>query len=73
MTSQSNSAGGGTTVTYSGNTVAGAGFGFRYLPDQDHGTDPANTAVRFVGNTLTDVWGGFVVQSNGKAYLSGNT
>ena len=60
-------------TAYANNAVAGAAFGFRYVPGKDHTTEPGNAAVEFVDNTLAGVWSGFLVQSNGKARLSGNT
>jgi uncharacterized repeat protein (TIGR01451 family) len=60
----------GTTVAYTGNTVEGAALGFRFLSESDF---TGQDAIRFIDNTLTGVRDGFLVQSNGSAYLSGNT
>jgi uncharacterized repeat protein (TIGR01451 family) len=59
-----------TTVSYTNNTAEGVALGFRYLSDVDFS---AHEAVQFVGNTLTGVRDGFLIQSNGHARLSGNT
>src|SRR5262249_7231080 len=60
-----------TTVTYSGNTVAGANVGFAYYPDLNNtGTQP----VQFLNNTLTDVFTGFdFASAKSVNFLSGNT
>jgi uncharacterized repeat protein (TIGR01451 family) len=70
ITSHSSTA--GTTVTYDHNTVSGASLAFRYVSGYDFASDAANAPVRFTNNTVTDVVGGFLVQGNGQAYLSGN-
>jgi uncharacterized repeat protein (TIGR01451 family) len=72
VTTHSNSTGGGTTVTYSNNSVTGAALGFRYTSDYDFSADPANTPIEFQNNTLTDVSEGFLIQNNGQAHLTGN-
>jgi len=58
-----------TTVAYSGNTVAGASVGFRWLVGQNFaGRDP----VVLTANTVTDTQTGFLIRSNGSATLTGN-
>src|SRR5262249_7210357 len=55
-----------TTVTYSGNTAAGANIGFEWLANQNFA---GNQAVRLVQNTLTNNDTAILVQSNGIANL----
>ncbi len=65
---------GTTTVSYNDNTVDNASIGFKWLGDPEYpGSDfSAHEAIQLTGNTLTNVNTGMLVQSNGKAILSGN-
>jgi hypothetical protein len=71
VTSTSNSTT-GTTVTYANNIVSGVSLGFRFVSGLDFSVDPGNAPVQFVNNTLSNIWGGMLIQGNGKARLSGN-
>ena len=53
-----------------GNTVSGANIGFQWLSGSDFA---GNQAVQMMGNTLTNVKTGFLVQSSGIAHLSDNS
>jgi VCBS repeat-containing protein len=59
-----------TTVTYSGNTVDGANIGFQWIAGSNF---TGQAPVEVIGNTLTNVGTGFLIQSNGVAHLSDNS
>jgi uncharacterized repeat protein (TIGR01451 family) len=55
-----------STVTYSGNTVAGANIGFQWISGDNFA---GNLPVRLISNTITTCNTGVLVQSNGLAHL----
>ncbi|MCC7086779.1 MAG: right-handed parallel beta-helix repeat-containing protein [Pirellulales bacterium] len=59
-----------STVTYSNNTVDGANVGWQWLSGENFA---GNQPVQIIGNTLTNVRTGFLVQSNGLAHFSDNS
>jgi len=55
-----------TTVTYTGNTMAGANIGFQWITGSNFA---GNLPVRLTGNTVTNCDTGVLIQSNGIAHL----
>ncbi len=61
--------GASSTVTYSGNTAAGANIGYQWIAGSDFS---GNLPVRLISNTITNCDTGVLVQSNGLAHLETN-
>jgi hypothetical protein len=62
--------GASTSVVYSNNTVAGANIGFEWLAGSNFAS---YQPVVFSGNTLANVATGVLLQSNGKATITGSS
>ncbi len=66
-----------SAVAYSGNSVAGASIGFKWLGSPEFPQTPpafsVNQPINFSNNTATAVKTGFLVQSNGLATFTNNS